>query len=36
MNAFESEWSGEMKPAASTKFALALVMEMPVAVDDSG
>jgi hypothetical protein len=30
MKSGDSEWSGEMNPARSTKFELALVMEMPV------
>src|SRR5665213_468930 len=36
MNDCDSEWSGEIKPAASTKFEFALVMEMPVLLTTAG
>ncbi len=36
MKACESEWSGEMKPAAKTKLEFALVMVMPVLLTVAG
>ena len=36
MKAGDSEWSGERKPAAITKFEFALVIEIPVAFTVAG